>query len=87
MVAKDGAESILSRRTCAAFRAVSMSLYWQPVSRGGSQKEMKDDDIHISDNADEAAKKVSEDLKKEGWCIKKDGNGKDKKHAEEDDVH
>ena len=48
---------------------------------------MKDDDIHISDNADEAAKKVSEDLKKEGWCIKKDGNGKDKKHAEEDDVH
>jgi hypothetical protein len=78
MVAKGGAESILSRRTCAAFRAVSMSLYWQPVSEGGSQKEMrKEDDVHINDDADEAAKKVSEDLKKEGWHIK-DGNGKDK---------
>jgi hypothetical protein len=36
------------------------------------------DDIHINDDANEAAKKVSEDLKKEGWYINKDGNGKDK---------
>jgi hypothetical protein len=35
------------------------------------------DEYHHGDTPDEAAKKVSEDLKKEGWYIK-DGNGKDK---------